>query len=138
VKIVEALNDADCGRWQGLTSKEVEREYPELYMDWHEKPGEFRFPGGETLEQVRSRAMRFVQDKVMRCREGSVALVSHRLVLKVLICALLGLDNSFIWNFQLDTGGISRFSYDGRRVVLIVHNDTTYLKSVGSYRPVDF
>ena len=55
-------------------------------------------------------------------------LVSHRAVNKVLICALLGLDNSFFWSFKLDTGAITRFSFDGNRTALISHNDTSFLK----------
>jgi broad specificity phosphatase PhoE len=65
-------------------------------------------------------------------------LVSHRVVHKVLICSLLKLDNASFWNFRLDTGGITRFEFDGGRVVLVSHNDTSYLKSVRSPAPADF
>jgi broad specificity phosphatase PhoE len=138
VKIVESLNDLDCGEWQGLTTAQVRQKFPALYRDWLEKPERVRLPGGETLAAVRERVMPLAQELVKNYEEGRVVLVSHRLVHKVLICALLGLENSFIWNFQLDTGGITRFSYDGARAVLIAHNDTGHLKAVRAGRPVDF
>jgi len=138
VNIVSNLNDIDCGEWQGLSLREVKKKYGELYQDWLDTPEQVRLPGGETLEEVRSRVMPFVEDVLMRCGEGRVVLVSHRLVHKVLICALLGLGNSSIWSFQLDTGGITRFVYDGDRVVLTAHNDTSYLKPVRSVPPLDF
>jgi broad specificity phosphatase PhoE len=130
VNVVPNLNDIDCGEWQGLSLREVKEKYPEIYQDWLDTPEQVKIPGGESLEDVRSRVVPFVEDAVMRHGEGRVVLVSHRAVNKVLICALLRLDNSYFWNFKLDTGGITRFNFDGDRVVLINHNDTSYLKSL--------
>jgi alpha-ribazole phosphatase len=138
VNIVENLNDIDCGTWQGLTVAEVKEKYPELYQDWLDTPEQVRLGGGESLEDVRRRVVPFTQDAVMRCGEGKIVLVSHRVVHKVLICALLGLGNGSFWSFKLDTGGITRFNYDGDRVVLTAHNDTGYLQPVRSLPPADF
>jgi len=138
VSVVENLNDVDCGDWQGLLVREVKEKFPELYQDYLDTPEQVRFPGGETLEEVRSRVMPFVEDAVMRCGEGTIVLVSHRVVHKVLICALLGLGNSSFWNFRLDTGGITRFEFNGDRVVIISHNDNSYLRPVRSLPPADF
>ena len=74
----------------------------------------------------------------MRCGEGKIALVSHRAVNKVIICALLRLDNSSFWSFKLDTGGITRFNYDGDRVVLTGYNDTSFLNSLKLLPRSDF
>jgi alpha-ribazole phosphatase len=138
VNVVADLNDIDCGEWQGLSLREVKERYEELYQDWLDTPEQVRIPGGESLEDVKKRALPFVQDAVMRCGEGRMVFVSHRAVNKVLICALLGLDNSFFWNFKLDTGGITRFSYNGARVVLISHNDTSFLTSLKNNPLKDF
>jgi alpha-ribazole phosphatase len=130
VKLIENLNDIDCGEWEGLTLKEVKERYEDIYQDWVDTPEQVRLPGGEGLEDVRSRVFPFVKDAVTRARDGKIVLVSHRAVNKVLICALLGLDNSFFWNFKLDTGAITRFSFDGKKVVLVKHNDTSFLNSL--------
>jgi broad specificity phosphatase PhoE len=138
INIVASLNDIDYGQWQGLSLREVMGKYPELYQDWLDTPEQVRFPGGETLEEVRNRAMPFIEDAVMRCGEGTIVLVSHRVVLKVIICALLGLDNASFWNFRLDTGGLSRFEFNGDRVVLVSHNDTSFLQPVRRTPLADF
>jgi phosphoserine phosphatase len=130
VSIVENLNDIDCGEWQGLPVREVKKNYEELYQDWLDTPEQVRLPGGESLEDVRNRALPFVHEAVLRCGEGRIVLVSHRVVHKVIICALLGLDNSLFWNFKLDTGGITRFTFDGERTVLTGLNDTSFLTSL--------
>jgi len=138
VNIADNLNDIDCGEWQGLTLREVKERYEELYQDWLDTPEQVRLPGGESLAEVRGRAVPFVQDAVMRCGEGKIVLVSHRVVNKVLICALLGLDNSLFWSFKLDTGGITRFKFDKNRVVLTSLNDTSFLNSLKHLPGNDF
>jgi broad specificity phosphatase PhoE len=138
VNIVENLIDFDYGEWQGLSQREVEQKYGELYQDWRDTPEQVRIPGGESLEDVRKRAMPFVEDAVMRCGEGRIVFVSHRVVHKVLICALLGLGNAHFWNIRLDTGGITRFNIGDGRLVLIGHNDTSYLSPMKSLSRNDF
>jgi broad specificity phosphatase PhoE len=138
VNAVKNLIDFDYGEWQGLTSGEVKQKYPELYQDWLDTPEKVRMPGGESLENVLNRAMPFVEDAVMRRGGGKIALVSHRVVLKIIICALLGLDNSHFWNIRLDNGAIARFTFEGQDVVLVSHNDTSYLKANKNGKLKDF
>lgn len=138
INIIQNLIDIDYGEWQGLSLREVKEKYPEVYQDWLDTPEQVRIPGGESLEDVRRRVMSFVEDAVMRCGEGKVVLVSHRVVNKVLTCALLGLDNSHFWNFKLDTGGITRFNFEGDKVILTSHNDTSYLKLLRCLQLKDF
>jgi len=84
-------------------------------------------PTGESLNDVRERAMAVIDNAIAKY-EGTVVLVSHRVVNKVLICALLGLDNSHFWNIRLDTCGITTFTYENGRFILTEHNNTSYLK----------
>ena len=138
VNAVENLIDFDYGEWQGLTVAEVKAKDDVLYRDWLDTPEQMRIPGGETLENVLNRAMPFVVDAVMRCREGKIALVAHRVVHKVIICALLGLDNAHFWDIKMDNAAITRFDYDGNHAVLTSHNDTSYLKDIQGHPLNDF
>ena len=65
-------------------------------------------------------------------------MVSHRVVNKVLICALLTLDNSHFWSIKVDTAGITIFTYEDGRFVLIKHNDTSFLKPIQKVPLSDF
>jgi broad specificity phosphatase PhoE len=138
VNTVENLTDFDYGEWQGLTLEEVKERDDVLYQDWLDTTEQMRIPGGETLENVLNRAMPFVVGSVMRCREGKIALVSHRVVHKVIICALLGLDNAHFWDIKMNNGAITRFVYDGNHAVLISHNDTSHLREIQGHKLNDF
>jgi len=133
VQIAEGLIDFDYGTWQSLSEQEVKRLYPALLKEWHNNPHKVKMPGGERLEDVRRRVIEVVDDVLSKYR-GSVVLVSHRVVNKVLICALLGLDNSHFWNIKQDVAGITIFDYVDGRFVLTRHNDTSHLQEL--QRPV--
>ena len=129
VQIAEGLIDFDYGEWQSLPEQEAKRLYPILHNEWHNSPHKVRMPGGESLEDVKSRAIEVVND-VLSKYQGSVVLVSHRVVNKVPICSLLGLENSHFWNVKQDVGGITIFNYVDGRFVLIRHNDTSHLREL--------
>ena len=123
------LIDFNYGKWQGLSRQEVKGRYKELYEEWVSRPERVKMPDGESLDDVRERAIAVVDDVVNKYQRA-VVLVSHRVVNKVLICALLGLDNSHFWNIKLDTCGISVFTCEKGHFILTKHNDTSCLKSI--------
>ena len=137
VEIAPGLIDFDYGKWQGLSHQEVKEQYEELYTEWAQNPHRVRMPSGESLNQVRKRAMEVVSEVVAKYA-GTVVLVSHRVVNKVVICALLGLDNSHFWNIRQDVGAITIFNYENKRFVLVEHNNTSYLPPVRQGKLADF
>lgn len=126
IKITPGLIDFDCGEWHGLLRQEVKAKYKELYALWVSHPEKVKLPAGESLNDVTKRAMS-VLDDVIAQYGGTVVLVAHRVVNKVLICALLGLDNSRFWNIRQDICGITTFIYEDGRFILTEHNNTSFL-----------
>lgn len=137
VNIAPGLIDFDFGEWQGLSHQQVQTKYEELYTRWINHPEQVRIPAGETLDDVRKRATVAVDEAIARY-EGAIVLVSHRVVNKVLICALLGLDNSHFWSIKQDPCAITIFNYENGRFILIRHNDTSYLKPLRRATLSDF
>lgn len=137
VEIAPGLIDFDYGKWQGLPHQEVKIKYKELYAEWINSPDKVKIPAGESLDDIRKRATGVVSNIIAKYR-GTVVLVSHRVVNKVLICALLGLDNSHFWNIRQDTSGITTFIYENERFILTEHNNTSYLKSLHQAPLSDF
>lgn len=137
VRIEPALIDLDYGEWQGISLDEVKKIYKNLYIKWEKTPEKVRFPGGESLDDVKSRTITAV-NKIVDKHKGSVVLVSHRVVNKVLICSLLGLDNSHFWKIRQATCGISSFSYENEQYILTKHNDTSFLGNLSGEGQSDF
>ncbi len=137
VEPVMDLIDIDFGEWQSMSLADVKEKYPELYARWMKEPQRAKMPGGESLADVRKRALKVVYDAVTKY-EGTVVLVSHRVVLKVIILGLLGLDNSHFRNIKLDACGVTIFNYEDERYILTGHNETSFLKPLPKSSATDF
>lgn len=137
VNVDPDLIDFNFGKWQGLSHQEVKEKYRDLYATWITHPEQVRMPDGEALEDVSKRVIR-VRNKVIENHRGTVVIVGHRVVNKVMICTLLGLDNSHFWKIRQDTCGISIFSYLNEQFILTKHNDTSFLRPVAGTPLSDF
>lgn len=132
----QALTDLDCGEWEGLGDGEVKQRYPEVRRLWLSSPHLARLPGGETLDEVSARVVPLLE-RVLSV-PGTVVLVSHRVVHKVAICSLLGLDNSHFWDVRLDVAGITEFECCRSHRVLVRHNDRCHLSVLRPQNRADF
>jgi len=138
VQILDGLIDIDFGRWQGVSHEGVRERYGELYRQWKDTPHLVRFPGGESLEEVRERALREIHEAIQTHAVETLVMVSHRVVNKVVICGLLGLDNSHFWEIGQDTGCINILEF-GEGFILRRLNDTSHLVSIEEERVrIDF
>ena len=135
---LDAIVDISYGEWEGLGNQEVQQKYPELHALWLSEPHKVLFPGGESLDEVRSRTIAALDDLLVKHQEENFALVAHRVPNKVICCALLGLDNSHFWHIQQDTASTNLFVYRNEQWIISYLNDTSYLKSLGKEALADF
>ena len=138
VEIEEGFIDIDFGKWQGLTHEKVKEEYKNLYETWLAEPQKVVFPDGESLEDVGKRSMKALEKVIENHPEETLAIVSHRVLNKVLLCAILGLDLSHFWYIKQDTCTINKFEYRDGKYYLALLNDTCHLKEVKGASVVDF
>lgn len=127
VQPLPGIIDINYGDWQGLSHPEAARTYPDLYRLWLEKPHLVQFPHGESLRQVRLRGMAALKQVAARHEGQVVLLVAHQVVNKVLVCAMLGLDNSHFWHIGQDTACINVFDYRDGFFTAVLINDTCHL-----------
>jgi probable phosphoglycerate mutase len=137
VNVEPDLIDLDFGSWQGLTVEAVKGKYAELYATWIAHPEQVRMPSGEGLEDIRKRIIRVI-DKVIMKHAGTAIIVGHRVVNKVILCAILALEDSHFWKIRQDTCGLSIISYQYEQFILAKHNDTSFLRPLVSAPQPDF
>jgi broad specificity phosphatase PhoE len=111
--------------------QEVRERYAGLYRIWEEAPHRLTLPGGESLATLRRRAYQAFRKIVSSMDDEAAAIVSHRIVLKVLILAVLGLSNSRFWQIRQDNGAISliQFPSIAPKGVITYMNDTGHLRT---------
>ena len=128
----EGLIDIDFGSFQGLSAEEASKKDSKLFTMWLEQPHLVHFPEGESLDIVRQRVLAAVEGLASKHVDQTVILVSHTVVCRVLMCAMLGLDNSHFWQVRQDVNAINIFELrDGAPLVTLV-NDTCHLKNLAA------
>ncbi len=130
VAIEASLTDIDYGAWQGVSHEQVKNECPGLYQLWNTAPQKVRFEGGESLDDVRKRAADFLGKLAGRHPGQNVVAVSHRVFNKVVLCYILGLDNSHFWKIRQDTCAINVIEHTGLQGFMIRHlNETNHIRT---------
>jgi broad specificity phosphatase PhoE len=124
------LIDIDYGQWQGLTPDEAAARRPGLYQTWLAAPQEVGFPDGESLADVRSRAFASLEMLIRAHAGKTIVVVAHTVVNRLLLCAILGLDNSRFWRLRQETTAINVLEWDDGDFTLVTLNDTCHLRPV--------
>ena len=128
VQPLQGIIDMSFGNWEGRPHQEIRESDMETYRQWVETPHLIRLPGGESLDDVRVRAMAAVEELIRNHPGKTFVLVSHRVICKVLICAILGLDNSHFWKITQDTTAINLIQHRNGKYILSLMNETCHLK----------
>ncbi|MCJ7752081.1 MAG: histidine phosphatase family protein [Armatimonadetes bacterium] len=138
VRTDERLVDMSFGQWESRPRAEVEKEDPALYRAWLTAPQEFRAPDGESLANVIARAWPAMGEIAARHKGGRAAIVTHRVVCKVLLCAALGAGEAAFWRVRVDTASISLLDASDDLWVVTRLNDTHHLQAIGEGDRSDF
>jgi len=127
------LREIDHGAWDGRLEGEVARDNAPAYRAWQAHPGTASAPGGENGYAVAARAVPVVE--AIRAthagRGGDVLVVSHKAVIRVVACALLGIDvDRYRARLGCPVGSITTFEFDdpaGSEAKLVSLADVSYL-----------
>jgi broad specificity phosphatase PhoE len=134
VQPLEGIIDMSFGKWEGRPVKEVQVHDRELYQQWRERPHLVKLPGGESLDEVRVRAMAALEEVVRSHHAKNIVMVSHRVINKVIICGVLGIDNSHFWQIGQDTASINLIEFKEGRYILSLLNEACHLKPLKEER----
>jgi len=125
----EGLAEIAYGEWEGSSHEEIRAQHPEAYAYWAADPASRGTPGGETAFHVAARATRVIAGIIDGANDrGRVLVVSHKATLRIIACALLGLDvRVFRKHLAQPVGALTRFDIHAGRPVLALHGDDSYL-----------
>ena len=102
------LQELDQGTLDGLTMEEMRAEAADFLRRWRiEDPTDLRMPGGETLGEAQARMVDACRDVARLFPDTEVAIVSHNLALKALLCHALGVSLAGFRHLQIDLASLS-------------------------------
>lgn len=114
IRLVDALRELHHGDLEGMTGDEALTQHPAFFASFATDPTDVPVPGGESLGQVRDRAMAAVRRIAADHAPGDrVALVTHQMVIASLICTLSGEPLSSWRRFGVPNTGTAVLGWDG-------------------------
>src|SRR5947209_3707984 len=96
LRIDSRLTEMAQGPWEGLTLRHIEATHSDLYRRWYTRPDLVRFPGGEDLSEVNTRAQSALADIFAQHAIGHVVVVTHSVVIQVLTASAISLDLRYL------------------------------------------
>jgi probable phosphoglycerate mutase len=119
--------EIDHGVWSGMLVEEVKERFPEDFRMWLEEPHRVKFEGGESLQDVFKRVKDFLEFIREKHWGQTVAIVSHTVPIRAMLCALLNIDLSKFWVFGCDNASYSLVHMEEKRNVIVKLNITCHL-----------
>lgn len=123
VRTVKDFEEADYGTWLGrpLRSAYKLKAWGRLMAS----PARFRFPEGETLREVQSRAVAAVERLSLEHKGEAIAVGSHADVIRVILANYLGSPLDLIHRINVSPASVSVVDlYDAGQVAVPVVNQT--------------
>ncbi len=124
---IDGLADIDYGEWQGLTRGQAKERWPDETELWFRAPHFAAIPGGETLAAVLSRATAALRDIMRRHPDGTVVLVGHDSINRVLLLFALELPLSRYWHLRQDPCGVNELLFENGSFMIVAINQTQHL-----------
>lgn len=132
VDVGRAWIEVGYGEWTGRSISQLRRT--KLWRRVMFAPSNVRFPGGESLLEVQGRAVDATLDIAARHARGTVVVVSHADVIRLLVAHLAGMHADHLQRLSIDTASITAVSISDGFPRLLTVNETDDLAVLRSGR----
>jgi probable phosphoglycerate mutase len=132
VDVGRAWIEVGYGEWTGRSISQLRRT--KLWRRVMFAPSNVRFPGGESLLEVQGRAVDATLDIAARHARGTVVVVSHADVIRLLVAHVAGMHADHLQRLSIDTASITAVSISDGFPRLLTLNDTADLAVLRSGR----
>ena len=123
VDSVEDIGEVRYGKWEGKKLKKLSKKRRKWYAVQH-FPSRFRFPEGESFQEVQFRAVKVLEELNNRHEKEMIVVVSHADVIKLVLAYYLGLHIDQFQRIVLSPASVSVLALtDGGLVRVVRIND---------------
>ena len=124
-----ALREMGFGKWEGLLIKEIQEEYKDIYHTWRNQPHLAEIPGGETLQVIKDRTEKFLNEINEKYDRKHIVLVTHSVTARVILLSVLNSAMENIYRINQGNTALNVIEFRDYGPVVIKMNDTSHIKS---------
>ncbi|MBC2577359.1 histidine phosphatase family protein [Peptostreptococcus russellii] len=124
----ESLREMGFGVWEGMPLREIEKIYPESFKMWRNEPEKVQIEGGETLDMIKQRQDKLIEELNEKYKNKHILLVSHSVTVRVMLLSFLESHVRNIYRIKQDNTALNIVEYRNYGPVIMKMNDTRHLK----------
>jgi alpha-ribazole phosphatase/probable phosphoglycerate mutase len=110
-QIIPAFREVHFGVWEGLNFTEIAERYPAELEARFKDLTTFRIPGGESLTDVRARALPRLTSLIQQHHQEAFLIVAHAGINRVILSDALGLPLEFLFRLDQNYGCLNVIDY---------------------------
>jgi broad specificity phosphatase PhoE len=127
------LREIDCGDVDGMPVGDVEARYPERWRaNLRQEDDHFRWPGGESYQELRERCLAAVRAIAGAHRGQRVMVFTHAGVISQLLGAIHGLGAARWESFRPSNASLTYIDWQGDEGELVGFDEAKHLAIVSS------
>jgi len=111
LQIIPEFREIHFGAWEGLSFTEIAERYPDDLQARFRDLNTFRIPGGESLMDVRDRALPRLGDLIAQHSQQAFIIVAHAGVNRVILSEALGLPLDHLFRLDQNYGCLNVIDY---------------------------
>ncbi len=110
-QVIPEFREVNFGAWEGMTFAEIMAQYPAELEERFRDLANFRIPGGESLKDVRARALPRLQELLARHAGAAFLLVAHAGINRVILSEAMGLPLDHLFRLDQNYGCLNIIDY---------------------------
>jgi probable phosphoglycerate mutase len=122
------LVEISHGQWEGLLKTEIAERWPEMLGAWRTAPETVRFPGGESLADVKRRWHEFLT-RVNRWA-SPLMIVTHDVIVRLAVLDARGEPLSAFNSLTSENAAITELDYHSGQLSIVRLNERSHLGSL--------
>lgn len=124
----DSLKEINCGIFEGFTFQEIWEKHPDLKSTLHSDPLNFRYPGGESLNEFYDRVKNGFEEIIENYKDKTILIVAHGGTIKGLTSYMIEKADSSSWfRNVVDNCSLTEIDYVDGQFRLINYNDTDHM-----------
>ncbi len=125
----QSLREIYLGQWEGLTSDDIAKQFPDAWAKWTKEPDWDIVPGGEGAAFFEARVSAAIDAILHRHQHGDVLVVTHGGVIQVALHRIVGRPAHGLFPFRIQNASISQIERRESHMVIGGVNDTGHLEA---------
>ena len=127
VQLEKNLREVNFGDLEGKTLAEFEKEDPQNFYNFFNKPDELKIKNAETFQELQARAFAAVKKIIAAHHDENIIIVAHGAINRVILCSILEIPIRKMWSLSQFNTAVNLIRCDDGFFTVDLINGTAHL-----------